>query len=217
MHDHLRSRDTKFAGRCALALALAGAFIVVQGCSSDEAPANPQGDGGGQTDSGPCPAGGGPDPGPAANHCMGMTQAVGMCMMGGEDGGEMDAGAEPEPETNVGTEADDDDCKYHVSFTNDCVRNGGTGTTFNVTVKLLGTNMAPPAGATTSVEAFLGNHPAGGMIDGTETSPGVYKFGPVIFDRAGKWTVRFHYFETCSDVPEDSPHGHVAFFINVPN
>jgi hypothetical protein len=37
-----------------------------------------------------------------------------------------------------------------------------------------------------------------------------------VFDQSGRWVVRFHYFETCSDVPEDSPHGHVAFYIDVP-
>jgi hypothetical protein len=217
MHDHLRVGDTKLACRCALALALAGTLVVVQGCSSDESPANPQGDGGGQTDSGACPAGGGPDPGPAVDHCMGMFTQTGMCMMGGDDAGDTDAGAEPEPATNVGNEADDDDCKYHVSFTNDCVRNGGAGTTFTVTLKSTTGTKALVPHADTSVEAFIANHPAGGALTSTETSPGVYNVGPVIFDRAGKWTVRFHFFETCSDLPEDSPHGHAAFFINVPN
>ena len=32
----------------------------------------------------------------------------------------------------------------------------------------------------------------------------------------GKWTVRFHFNEICCDVNSDSPHGHAAFFVNVP-
>jgi hypothetical protein len=28
--------------------------------------------------------------------------------------------------------------------------------------------------------------------------------------------VRFHLHENCSDVPEDSPHGHAAFYVSVP-
>ena len=34
--------------------------------------------------------------------------------------------------------------------------------------------------------------------------------------RAGDWTVRFHFYENCNDAPEDSPHGHAAFFVHVP-
>ena len=49
-----------------------------------------------------------------------------------------------------------------------------------------------------------------------EIAPGVYKVGPIQFSRAGIWQVRFHLFEECSDDPDDSPHGHAAFFIQVP-
>ena len=48
----------------------------------------------------------------------------------------------------------------------------------------------------------------------TETAPGTYT-GPIYFDRAGEWTVRFHFEETCNDVP-GSPHGHIAFHVVVP-
>jgi hypothetical protein len=211
MPNDLSIRDTKFGGRCCIALAFAGA-IVIQGCSSDDSTAAPQ------TEGGACPSGGGPS-GTATDHCMGMFQEVGMCTMEPEDGGGGggDGGAEPEPPTNNGSEADDDDCKYRVSFTNDCVQKGGTGTTFTVNLKSLTKDMMPVPSAKAYVEAFLSEtHPAGGTTDGTETSTGVYKIGPVIFDQPGKWTVRFHFFGDCSDVPEDSPHAHAAFFINVP-
>jgi hypothetical protein len=48
----------------------------------------------------------------------------------------------------------------------------------------------------------------------TEGPPGTY-VGPVAFDQAGQWTVRFHFFESCTDAPT-APHGHVAFHITVP-
>ena len=50
----------------------------------------------------------------------------------------------------------------------------------------------------------------------TEIAPGVYQVGPIKFDAPGTWTVRFHFFEECSDAREDSPHGHAAFYVNVP-
>jgi hypothetical protein len=48
-----------------------------------------------------------------------------------------------------------------------------------------------------------------------EISPGTYRVGPILFDKPGRWVVRFHFFETCFDAP-DSPHGHAAFYIQVP-
>src|SRR5690242_20522490 len=102
MLDHLGHRKTNFAGRSAAALAIVGAFMIVQGCSSDDSTATPQ------TEGGACPSGGGPEPGPAADHCMGMTQEVGMCMTGADDAGsDSDAGPEQPAPTNVGHEADD--------------------------------------------------------------------------------------------------------------
>ena len=38
----------------------------------------------------------------------------------------------------------------------------------------------------------------------------------VRFDAKGRWTVRFHLHEECADEAPDSPHGHIAFFIDVP-
>jgi hypothetical protein len=45
---------------------------------------------------------------------------------------------------------------------------------------------------------------------------GVYEVGPITFDQSGTWVVRFHIFEDCSDAPADSPHGHAAFYLDVP-
>ena len=49
-----------------------------------------------------------------------------------------------------------------------------------------------------------------------EQGNGVYKVGPIQFSKSGKWIVRFHFNECCSDDPMDSPHGHAAFWVNVP-
>lgn len=118
-----------------------------------------------------------------------------------------------------GREADDDDCKYRVSFQNTCVAvNEPVTLTLSLTRKFdgmpgAGTNPAFP-------EIYLAEDTThlspSNDITAVERSPGVYDIGPVVFDSSGRWVVRFHYFETCSSVPEDSPHGHVAFYIDVP-
>jgi len=213
MLDHRPTTSSKLAGRCAaMAFALTTSFVLAPSCTSDDTTPAP-GDSGGM-----CPAGGGPM-GTEADHCMGMTpQDVGACVTEPADGGDLDAGPpEPLPGPHKGSANSDDDCKYHVSFTNDCVQKGGTGTTFKVTLTSLTKNMAAVPGANAYIEAFLGNRPADGTTGpAVENPPGVYTIGPVIFPVSGDWTVRFHFFGDCSDVPEDSPHGHAAFLITVP-
>jgi hypothetical protein len=111
---------------------------------------------------------------------------------------------------------DDDDCKYHINFTVDPVcPNHDTHFLLSLTNKLTG---EPVTGAVPSIEAFLGpNHVAPkSATSATEKSAGQYAIGPVRFDAGGTWTVRFHFFENCIDSPS-SPHGHAAFFINVPS
>src|SRR5205085_1885563 len=76
-------------------------------------------------DGGQCIGGGGPVAGENENHCidasgMQIATTIGMCTMSGEaEAGDEDE--EEEHETLFGREADDDDCKYHVSFDNTCV------------------------------------------------------------------------------------------------
>jgi hypothetical protein len=115
-----------------------------------------------------------------------------------------------------GTAADDDDCKYHVTWTASSVTlNGDVTFTAAVTKKADG---SAAAGAATNIEAFLNDiHPAPNSNQTTkETTAGTYAIGPVRFDASGRWTVKFHIYETCSDILEDSPHGHVAFYVDVP-
>jgi len=129
---------------------------------------------------------------------------------GGENGGS-DFGA-----TLYNSEGDDDDCKYHVKWTSTPVRKDQEVTfTLNLTRKA---DNQPGTKADPYVEVFLNDtHPAPNTHStSTETSPGTYTIGPVKLDAAGQWTVRFHVYGSCSDEAEDSPHGHAAFYVQVP-
>lgn len=118
--------------------------------------------------------------------------------------------------TDYNTEADDDDCKYHVNFSvTPIYENQDVTFTSLATRKIDG---MPAAGARTSLEVFLSNtHPAPNSNQrSTESPAGTYRIGPIRFDQAGQWTVRFHLYEECSELLDTSPHGHVAFYIWVP-
>ena len=112
-------------------------------------------------------------------------------------------------------EGDDDDCKYHVSWTSSAICENAN-VTFNVkiTAKVDG---SPVTGAGPDLEVFLNlTHP--GLVSNQksqEISAGNYSIGPVQFDESGQWTIRFHIFPTGCDQPT-SPHGHAAFYLNVP-
>ncbi|HVZ33780.1 MAG TPA: hypothetical protein VG963_15215 [Polyangiaceae bacterium] len=186
-------------------LALLAGFA---GCSSDDKTSDPPAT---------CTDGGGPATGAADAHCGDTVQQIGMCVT---DATDSDQAADNEKYTiNFGSEADDDDCKYHVSFTNSCVTlNQPVTFTVKLTRKEDG---AAATGATPdSPEVFFAddtNHVTpSNDFKAPEGPPGTYAISPIVFDRSGRWVVRFHFFETCSDVPEDSPHGHAAFYIDVP-
>ena len=49
-----------------------------------------------------------------------------------------------------------------------------------------------------------------------EIAPGTYVVGPIVFPRSGRWVFRFHFDENCLDLAPDSPHGHAAFWVDVP-
>lgn len=76
----------------------------------------------------------------------------------------------------------------------------------------------PVTGANPYVQVYLSNtHPAPQTDSKTTEDPeGTYRIGPVRFDAAGDWTVRFHLFDECTEVDEATPHAHVAFFVRVP-
>jgi hypothetical protein len=224
MPNESRPLRAPLAVKVVLAAAAIGGFFFSSACSTSSTPQS--GNDGGKPstmDAGKCT--GGPVSGMNdASHCKSdagaaITQATGTCQKDsnsaappppGSDGGS-DYGA-----TLYGTEGDDDDCKYHVSYTVSPICEN-KGVTFHVTV----TNTVdgkPTTGAYPYLEYTLADLPSASPISQSykETSPGVYDVGPIVFDRPGKWTARFHFFEDCSDAPDDSPHGHIAFYIQVP-
>ena len=169
--------------------------------------------------SGPGGPEGGAVAGPADTHCslpdggtvaQPTSQASCALVAGG------DAGTANYRETMFNSEADDDDCKYHLKWSASAIRES-TDVTFT-TVATNKTDGKAATGAKVDLEIFLDTtHPAPNTsVKTTEGPPGTYQTGPVQFDAKGRWTVRFHLFETCADAAPDSPHGHAAFFVQVP-
>ncbi len=145
----------------------------------------------------------------------------------GDDGGDAaNCGETGYGVTNYGTSAADDDCKYDVSWTSTPICENGA-VYFTVTAKKRAgadggpslSDEPPLTGASVDAEVEHSDcvtiAPNSGQTT-VEQSPGVYKVGPIQFQKSGKWMVRFHFNACCSDDPEDSPHGHAAFWINVP-
>lgn len=184
--------------------------------------------------------------GPLDNHCTaadgGLTvQTVGVCEVvdtsgvpsdtsicspvtfttnfdaGGGDDSSSDAGVVSDyGATMYGSAGNDDDCKYYVSWTSTAIKEGQP-TYFTVTALRLA-DMQPVhcAGIRPDTSLSVTHGVPAPSAPSPEIAPGVYKVGPIVFDAPGIWTERFHLFEECSDDPDDSPHGHAAFFINVP-
>ncbi|HVU01685.1 MAG TPA: FixH family protein, partial [Polyangiaceae bacterium] len=112
-----------------------------------------------------------------------------------------------------GTEGDDDDCKYHVKIEVPALCEGKQAV-IKLTLTSKSTNKGV-TGAAPELETTL-DGAAGPIADeSTEKGDGVYEV-PALFDKPGRWVGKFHFFETCSDTPEDSPHGHAGFFFQVP-
>lgn len=193
----------------ATACVLIGGFLAAStGCQSNPDPGGPSG---------------GPVAGALDNHCQSRIQPTNASSckptfdMATSGTADMGAGEESEyGETQFNAEGNDDDCKYLVKYSVTPVRKG-VAATFTATLTSLATNK-PVTGANVRAEVFLSDtHPAPNTgADTTESSPGTYVIGPVQFDEPGKWTVRYHYFEECVESLEDSPHGHIAFYVNVP-
>lgn len=215
-----------------LGLASAGAVILVAtslviACSSSDSTATPTG-----PQSTTAAVTGAPD-----THCSGKpVVAVDPAACHPADAGDgrehgHDAGAEAGADagaapgevdeaneygaTRFGSEGDDDECKYHVAWTSSPVAQNS-----DVTLQIVASHRAdssPVVGAEPYSDIFLdATHPGPTTdVKTVETSPGHYTVGPVLFDKAGKWNVRFHFSAGCAD-GDESPHGHVAFFVNVP-
>jgi hypothetical protein len=134
-----------------------------------------------------------------------------------DGGGSMQEDEPDYGETLYNSRGYDDDCKYIVNFYSTPVR-ANQPVTFYVTAINAFTNSAS-LGAGIRAEVFLSDtHPAPNSQTMTTEQAGVgsYSVGPILFDAAGRWTVRFHLFEECLDALPESPHGHAAFYVDVP-
>lgn len=187
----------------------AGVYLLIQGCGSDM-PSGPPG---------------GPVSGAADMHCVapdggltvqGTNQASCQARPDAAPAGTPDAAQESFPPTMFGTKGNDDDCKYHYEWTSTPVfRNYDIH--FTLTLTNLGDG-SPATGADPYIEATLNDQFSAPPTDPKtkESAPGVYDIGPFQFDMPGMWQVRFHVFHTCLDLVDTSPHGHAAFWLNVP-
>lgn len=165
----------------------------------------------------PCSKPGGPSTGAADAHCGSNSQETNQASCHPADAGvAMDDGGIDYGDPMFGSEGDDDDCKYHVKWTvSDVCENNDT--TFNLTLTKKADGSAATA-ANPDLEVFLDEtHPAPNSgMKATDNGGGKYTVGPIRFDASGRWTVRFHFYEECEDLLEDSPHGHAAFYVDVP-
>ena len=192
---------------CFLGAAALLACLYAIGCTSSNSPS-----------SATCSNPGGAVAGPADNHCGSTVLTVdpNICATASDNASaDTDAGAAEYGDTLYKNEGDDDDCKYHVVWSSTPIcEHANVSFNLKVTAKNGG---GPVTGATPVIEAFLTDtHPAQVAAQSPqETSAGNYTIGPVQFDTKGQWTVRFHLFPTGCDEPT-SPHGHAAFFVNVP-
>jgi hypothetical protein len=150
---------------------------------------------------------------------------------GGDDGGTAgDAGGSTADAGDIGNCGDDaygptmygqsgadDDCKYDMSWTSTPIcENQNVYFTVTATKR---TDHSPLTGANVRPDVVLNcSHPIPNnpTDPSPETTPGTYTVGPIVFDQPGKWVVRFHFFENCYDIAHESPHGHAAFYVQVP-
>jgi len=124
--------------------------------------------------------------------------------------------------TMWGNSGSDDDCKYDVSWTSTPICLGANVYfTVHANLRVGATTFgggAPLTGAGPYAEVILDCNTVASakQPDPVESSPGVYQVGPIVFTQPGQWSARFHFNENCYDELPDSPHGHAAFWITVP-
>ena len=198
-------RGSRWLGSFAVtSVALACAGVLAVACSSSSS----------------CPTPGGPASGAPDTHCVDPDSGAPTATPTSQASCHPDAGADAAPTDYgpplYGTTGNDDDCKYHVTWSaTPMCENEGVVFTFTATNAVDGT---PVTGASAEAELFLTpTHPAPTpFVTSTEGPPGTYTTQSARFDKAGQWTVRLHLFESCSDLLGDSPHGHVSFYVDVP-
>ena len=191
--------------------------------------------------SGPSGPAGGPASGPADAHCGATKQKTSLWACDGSadagvdasdvgpassdassadgnvaDSNVEDVGGSAYGPTSYGAAANDDACKYKVTWTSDPIYRN-TDVTFHLAVMRTFDGVWA-CNANPYIEAYLNDtHPApNSNAQSREVSDGNYDIGPIRFDAAGRWTVRFHLYGDCSDLTPESPHGHAAFYVDVP-
>lgn len=190
-------------------------LVMIAACSTTDPPTGPASvdlaDGG--TDG----AAGGAVAGELDKHCADLpAQATSQasCDLKAPDGGLL---PEDQPAVRFNASADDDECKYHLSFTTTAVKKDS-----NFTVTVVATRKAdgqPASAADIEVEAVTADktHVAPDLMPKTTEGPlGTYKIGPLRLDRTGRWIATFHLYEECTEVAKDTPHGHASFHFDVP-
>ena len=128
-------------------------------------------------------------------------------------------------DTLSNSEGDDDDCKYHAAWTSTPIRlNENVTFTLSATNKETSAPLEPLADGVLPLTRLDVYEPCDPNRRGpaqnfspkiATTAPGVFTVGPIKFDQPGRWVVRFHLYEQCVD-GDTSPHGHIAFFVDVP-
>ena len=131
-------------------------------------------------------------------------------------------------DTLYNSSGDDDECKYHVSWTSTPIQKDQPFTlTVTATDKASGTPLETIAlqvagkPSLSRIEPYmpceLGHHTPAADYDApvTRTAPGTFSIGPLVLDKSGRWIIRYHFYEECYD-STTTPHGHIAFFVNVP-
>ena len=201
-------------------LTFAGVFAVAVGGCGDDTTAVGGADMSIAADMSICK--GGPVTGAQDTHCYDDGGAnfiavdPAMCTI---DAGDTGGGPGDFGDTMYNTSGNDDDCKYAVSYS---ITGGGIcvgGDTFFV-VTLKDAIMNQPVTGADHVRPEVFNSTTMAPVNTstsmtTESPPGTYKIGPIKFPSSGGYTVRFHFYENCTDTPS-SPHGHAAFFVDVP-
>jgi hypothetical protein len=196
-------------------LAVASCCAATLACSSSPGPGGQGGSAGGEGGAAGGSPVGGPVPGEVDTHCA-APQPIIIVNPASCNAPPPDGGVAEEPAVLFNSSGADDDCKYNLAFTTTPIRLNQNAT-FKVTATALADG-APVTGADIGIEGELGTlHvlPNNGTTTSEPPGSGVYTIGPVKFDASGRWTIRFHLFERCNDLP-DSPHGHASFFLDVP-
>jgi hypothetical protein len=186
-----------------------------------------------QTSEPVCTTAGAAVAGPTDTHCAGKVQTItaAACTTNPDDARATGAvGSDPATAdacaygpTQANQESDDDECKYHIKWTTTPLCQGDVTMTVTITQIADG---APAAGIPSGlfVESFQPKSPTqacdvarshpGQNAFLQEKAPGVYE-GIVPFDAPGLWTLRFHIRDECDTLSPESPHGHVAYRVDV--